>query len=571
MRWTKTFIPTLKETPAEAEAPSHKLMLRAAMIRKLASGTYSYLPLGARVLRKVERIVREEMDKAGAVEVLLPAVQPAELWRESGRWDLYGPNLITFRDRHGHVNVMGPTHEEVVTALVRGELRSWRQMPLVLYQIQAKFRDEVRPRFGVLRSREFIMKDAYSFDRDVESMDASYRKMYEAYCRIFARCGLRYAVVEAESGPIGGDASHEFMVPAPSGEDLIVSCGKCGYAANIEKAECHRPPGGPAGPGSGSPKAVETPGMKTIGQLSAFLRVSPERLVKTMICASGGEVFAVLLRGDHELNESKLAKLSESPVGLADAAAIARATGAPVGFAGPVGLKLKIYADYAVERMADFVVGANEADRHLVDVNCGRDFEVAEYRDLRKIVDGDGCPRCEGVLGITRGIEVGHVFKLGEKYSKLLGATYVDEDGAEKPFVMGCYGIGVNRILAAAVEGSRDEKGIIWPAAIAPYEAAVLPMASAKDPATGQAAERLYGDLIRAGVDAILDDRDVSAGVKFNDADLIGFPLRVVVGKQGLSKGAFEVRRRAGGEVSMLPIETAAASIAGMIEEMRRI
>jgi len=561
MLWSRTLIPTLKETPSDAEIPSHSLMLKAGLVRPLGAGAYSYLPLGWRSLRKAIEIVREEMDRAGALEILMPALHPLSLWQETKRDQVLGDVLIRFRDRRGRETVLGPTHEEVVTDIVRNEVRSYRQLPLILYQIQTKFRDEERPRAGVLRTREFIMKDGYSFDADEQGLDASYRAMYEAYVRIFKRCGLEALAVEAESGAMGGSASCEFMVVTPSGEDSLALCSSCEYRANVER--CELPPVAETPPGEKPLERVATPGVATVEKVTAFLGTSADRLVKTLICLVGDEPVAALIRGDHELNEAKLARLwPGKTVALADDATVQRVTGAPVGFAGPVGLRgvKEIVADYAVAAMTDFVTGANLADAHLVGVNRGRDFRPTAYADIRMARQGDRCARCGGELRIERGIEVGHVFKLGTRYSQAMKATFLDEEGRERPAIMGCYGIGVNRILAAAIEQHHDERGIVWPAAIAPYEVDVICL----NPAAAQvreAAERAYRSLVDAGVDAILDDRDARAGVKFKDADLVGFPVRVAVGERSLAAGGIEVKRRDSDEAEVVPLDGLAAKV----------
>ena len=555
MRWSKTFIPTLKEVPAEAEIPSHRLMIRAGLIRKLASGAYTYLPLGYRALLKATAIVREEMDAAGAIEVHMPAIQPVELWEESGRFQDYGEDLMQLKDRHGRRMALGPTHEEVVTDLVRNHIQSYRQLPLTFYQIQTKFRDEIRPRFGVLRSREFLMKDAYSFDVDVDALNVSYDLMYRAYCRIFDRCGLDYVVVEAESGPIGGDVSHEFMVPTESGEDAIVRCEACGYAANLERAEV----GATAAPQSADApdelEVVDTPGATTIEHISRMLGCGPERMIKTLILMADESPLAVLVRGDHDLNEVKLKRfLGADAVTMADPDTIRRVTGAPVGFAGPVGLKARIVADQAVPAIANGVTGANDADKHLTGVNTPRDFQASEVGDLRFATDGDPCPRCGARLTLSHGIEVGHVFKLGTKYSDALGALYQDADGNGHPIVMGCYGIGVNRILAARIEDNYDKDGIVWSQALAPYDVEVLPLNMANAEVSA-AAEKIYGDLQQAGLEALMDDRDARPGFKFKDADLIGLPHRVVVGDRTLAQGCAEIQVRADKTSVTVPLD----------------
>jgi prolyl-tRNA synthetase len=575
MRWTRTFIPTLKEDPADAPMASHRLMLRAGLIRKLSAGVYSYLPLGWRALRKASGLVRGEMDRAGAVEVFLPALHPLELWQETGRHEVLGDVLLRFTDRHGRENCLGPTHEEVITDIVRGELRSYRQMPVTLYQIQTKFRDEPRPRSGVLRSREFLMKDAYSFDADEAGLAHSYEVMYRAYRRIFALAGVAATPVEADSGAIGGAVSAEFMALTPAGEDKVARCTACGYAANTERCECPPPPD--AAPEPPRPmREVATPGAATIEQVSAFLKVPPERLVKTLIYAVAGKkpesrrAVAVLVRGDHEVNEVKLAKLFPGEAAeLADAATIERVTGAPVGFAGPAGLKLRVYADRAVAGLANFATGANKADAHLADVNWGRDLpRPEETYDLRTAGAGDSCPKCGGRLELAPGIELGHVFQLGTKYSQAMGATFLDKEGKSHPVLMGCYGIGVNRILAAAIELHHDADGIAWPASIAPYE--VLVLAASPKPEGIAAATKIYEELAAAGADVLYDDReDVRPGVKFKDADLIGFPLRIVVGERGLKEGAVELVRRRDKEMHKVPLDQAAARALEMLSAMK--
>ncbi len=567
MRYTQYLLPTLKETPADAEVISHQLMLRAGMIRKVAAGIYNYLPFGLRSIRKVENIVREEMNRAGAMELLMPMVVPAELWQESGRWEKYGKELLRFRDRKETEFCLGPTHEEVITDIVRGTVRSYRQLPLNLYQIQGKFRDEIRPRFGLMRGREFIMKDAYSFDLDEAGADVAYEKMYQAYRRIFERCGLKFRAVEADTGNIGGTSSHEFMVLAESGEDAIVSCDRCQYAANVEKAEI-RMAVQPA-PVPGKPlEKIATPARKSIEDVALFLGTTPDRLVKTLIVQTdSGETVAVLLRGDRELNDIKLCRLlGAATAELAPEEVVLRVTGAPTGFAGPVGLKLRLLADHEVQAMADFVVGANEKDMHFTGVNVGRDFTVETFADLRQAVAGDPCPRCEGRLEIWRGIEVGHVFKLGTKYSAALGATVLDAQGEERVLFMGCYGIGVGRTVAAAIEQNYDENGIIWPMPIAPFHVLVT-MVNPRDEAVWKAAETLYHELQALTVEVLLDDRDERPGSKFKDADLIGIPLRVTVGSRGLQEGKLELQERAGGERTLLPIGEIAAELA---ERVRR-
>lgn len=559
-------IPTLKESPADAEVISQRLMIRAGMIRKVAAGIYNLLPLGVRVIRKVEAIVRDEMTRAGAEEVSMPFVLPAELWKESGRWEEYGKELLRVEDRHGREFCLGPTHEEVITDIVRGDVRSYRELPLNLYQIQQKFRDEIRPRFGLMRSREFLMKDAYSFHSDDESADKEYRNMFDTYTRIFERCGLEFRAVEAETGAIGGSFSHEFMVLAETGEDAVASCSRCSYSANAERAEIRAP-----APRTDLPEErkalteVRTPGKKSVDEVSRFLKVKPERLIKTLIYETEKGVVAALVRGDHELNEMKLKRyLDSSYVTLAGDGVIEEATGAPVGFAGPVGLKIPIYADLGVRDLCCAVTGANRADLHFINVQPERDFVLAAYADLRVAGEGDGCPRCEGELRIKRGIEVGHIFKLGTKYSLSMGATFLDENGSEKPMIMGCYGIGIGRTAAASIEQNNDEAGIIWPVPLAPFECEVLPV-NTKDAVTMKEAEALYASLREAGVEVIIDDRDERAGVKFKDADLIGIPLRVTIGERNLKKGLVEVNKRGSKEAELAKASEAAGVVLSIL------
>jgi len=562
-------LPTLKEDPAEAEVISHKLMFRAGMIRKLAAGIYSYLPLGLRVIQKVERIIREEMNRAGAQEVLLPCVQPAELWMETHRWEEYGKDLLRFKDRHSRDCCFGPTHEEVITDIARREIRSYRQMPLNLYQIQTKFRDEIRPRFGLMRGREFIMKDAYSFDIDEAGLDMSYQKMYEAYEKIFKRCGLSFTVVEAETGLIGGSASHEFMVLAETGEEIIVSCQSCNYAANVQKAEAKRTRlrARESRKTLKPLKKVKTPDMKTVEAVTQFLKVRPQDLVKTLIFETDQGVVAGLIRGDHEINESKLEKLLGcGEAKLASDDVVHRATGAPKGFAGPIGLSVKVIADYSVEPMVDFVTGANEDDAHYINVNLGRDLKVDQFGDVRMIKEGDRCPRCGKSMSFSRGIEVGHIFKLGTKYSKTLKATYLDENGRERDIVMGCYGIGVGRTAAAAIEQYHDEDGIIWPMPIAPFQVIIVPVDN-KIELLMETAEGIYRLLSDNGVEVLLDDRDSTPGVKFKDADLIGIPLRVTLGQKNLERGLVEIRHRKNGETIVIGKDKAEETILALINE----
>ncbi len=554
MRQSRTLVPTLKEAPSEAEVPSHIFMVRGGYLRKVAAGIYSFLPLGWRVVKKVERIIREEMDRAGASEVFLPAVIPGELWKESGRWQNYGDQLLRFKDRKGGDFVIGPTHEEVISALVRGEVRSWRQLPLNLYQIQTKFRDELRPRAGLMRGREFIMKDAYSFHVDVEDAQREYRKMYETYQRIFTRCGLAFRAVEADTGNIGGSLSHEFQVLTETGEDALVACDSCDYAANVEQAVARAPKAEPKA--TAEKQRVATPGKHSIADVSAFLNVPADKLVKTLIYLADGKPVAVLVRGDRDVNEIKLKKaLAADQLVLANDAAVKETTGAPVGFAGPVGLKVPVYCDLEICALSDFVVGANEADAHLTGVNIERDFTPTACGDYRAAAAGDACARCDkGHLKTYRGIEVGQVFFLGTKYSKPMGVTFLDADGKDTPAEMGCYGIGVTRIVAAAIEQSHDKDGIIWPVPLAPYEVAVLDLQQ-DDPAVVSAATRIYDELTLAGIEVLYDDRNERAGVKFKDADLIGIPFRIAIGKKGIAEGVVELKRRNGTEVRKMKID----------------
>ncbi|WP_310828883.1 proline--tRNA ligase [Paenibacillus pedocola] len=554
MRQSKLLVTTLREAPAEAETASHQLLLRAGYIRMLAAGIYTYLPLGRRVLRKIENIVREEMELTGAQEVLLPSMLPAELWKESERYEVYGKDLIKLQDRHEREFVLGPTHEEVITALVRGEISSYRRLPVTLYQIQTKFRDERRPRSGLLRGREFLMKDAYSFDTDWEGLDAAYVLMYEAYERIFARCGLHFKAVQANAGAIGGEGeNHEFMALSDIGEDTIAVCSACDYAANLEQAEVSRPAAAIHADLAewAAAEKFHTPGLRTIAQLEEQLQIKPEGIIKTLIYEGDGKTFAVLVRGDHEVNEIKVAKaVGVNEVSLAEYSNVLAAAGVESGFVGPVGLQLPLVIDTAVAAMAEGIAGAGEKDYHLRSVVPGRDFPLEHVADLRNAVEGEACPKCEcGVLHFQQGIEIGHVFKLGTKYSEKLGAAYLDASGRSKPMIMGCYGIGVSRLLAAVAEQSRDEEGLIWPESLAPYRVHILQM-SAKDTEQTALAEELYGELTRQGIETLLDDRDERAGVKFKDAGLIGIPVVLVVGKSaGERKIEYWDRRSSAKEV----------------------
>ena len=566
MRTSQMLIPTLREDPGEAEVVSHRLMLRAGMIRKTAAGIYTYLPLGLRVIRKIERIVREEMNRAGAQEVLMPIASPAELWRETGRWDFYGKELFRFKDRHERDFCLGPTHEEVITDLVRREVRSYRQLPLNCYQIQTKFRDEIRPRFGLMRGREFIMKDAYSFDRDEEGAKRSYQSMYDAYHRIFTRCGLSFRAVEADTGLIGGSSSHEFMVLADTGEETVVYTDDGTYAANVERAEL-LPSSDTALEPPRPLKKVGTPGVGTVEEVTAYLKVEPHRLVKTLLYKAGQELVAILVRGDHTANEIKIKKvLGVMDLELADAKTVTETTGAPVGFAGPVGLqRVRIVADHAVKALSNFVVGGNEADTHYLDANWERDFAVERFADLRNAQAGDMAPGGTGVLKVAKGIEVGHVFMLGTKYSQSMKATFLDPQGQEQLAVMGCYGIGIGRTAASSIEQNHDAKGIIWPVPIAPFHVHLLPLSQSAQ--VTQAAQSLYGSLTEAGIEVLWDDRDERAGVKFNDADLIGAPYQLVIGEKGLAQGTVELKERKTGEVKRIAPEVVLPTVSALIRD----
>ena len=561
MRVSKFLLSTVRETPAEAETISHQLMLRAGMIRKLAAGIYTWLPLGLKVLRKVEAIVRAEMDRAGAQEVLMPAVQPAELWQESGRWDEYGPELLRLKDRHQRDFCFGPTHEEVITDLIRRDVKSYRQLPANFYQIQMKFRDEIRPRFGVMRAREFLMKDAYSFHIDEASLMETYETMRETYSRIFARVGLEFRPVAADTGAIGGRASHEFHVLADSGEDAIAICDKCSYAANVEMAQALPPLGKRAAPGKPM-QTVDTPGQHTIEQVSKFLKVEPKQTIKTLLVKGVGGAIALVLRGDHELNEVKAAKLPQvaKPLVFLTPGEVELAAGCETGSIGPVGLKIPVIADESAARLADFVCGANVNGKHLVNVNWGRDAAEPVVADIRKVIEGDPCPdsgtgKCSGTLSIRRGIEVGHIFQLGTKYSEKLNATVLDETGRSVVMPMGCYGIGVSRVVAAAIEQNHDDHGIIWPDAIAPFQIALVPIGYQKSAPVKEAVDKLYAELTAAGFEVLLDDRNERPGVIFADMDLIGIPHRLVLGDKGLAKGIVEYKGRRDKEPREVPTD----------------
>jgi prolyl-tRNA synthetase len=564
-RLSSYFAPTLREHPADAEVVSHKLLVRAGMIRQVARGIYDILPLGVRSVRRVEEIVRQEMDRAGAQEILMPAVIPAELWQESGRWDKYGRELLRLKDRYDRDFCFGPTHEEVVTDLVRREVRSYRDLPKNLYQIQVKFRDEVRPRFGLMRGREFLMKDAYSFHVDKADAEREYRVMYDTYTRIFERCGLTFRAVEADTGTIGGDLSHEFQVLATSGEDAIVSCDACGYTANVEKAAT-RPVPPPASTG-GTLERVATPDKRTVEEVSAFLGVPAERFIKTLVYqTASGAVVVALVRGDHQVSEAKVKDaIGGEPVALADEAVVARTTGAPVGFAGPVGLSARIVADASLRGTTGMATGANQADHHVVNVDQARDLGGVAFADLRQAVAGERCARCEkGTLEAHRGIEVGQVFYLGTKYSTAMKAHFLGADGQERPIEMGCYGIGITRTVAAAIEQHHDDAGIVWPAPLAPFGAHVIPV-NAADATLRETAERIGAELEGAGIDTILDDRDERPGVKFKDADLIGVPARVTIGPRALQKGCVELKARAAKEAQEVPVGEITKRVAELV------
>ncbi len=572
MRASQFYIPTLKEIPADAEIASHRLMLRAGMIRRIAAGIYSWLPLGWRTLSKVENIVREEMNRVGSLEVLMPSVQPAELWQESGRWQEYGTELLRFKDRHERDFCLGPTHEEVITAMVRNEIKSYRQLPANFFQMQWKFRDEVRPRFGVMRSREFLMKDAYSFHASPESLQDTYERMYAAYERVFERCGLAFCAVAADSGAIGGSKSHEFHVLADSGEDAIAVCDKYDYAVNVELAET-LPIDAPRPEPDEDMKTVDTPGQHTIDDLARYLNIAASRTIKTLVVKGTGGPVALVIRGDHDLNDLKAEGLPEvaDPLEFLDGAGFRRVIGCDPGSVGPVGLDIPVIADYAAAHLADFVCGANQDDKHLTGVNWDRDLPEPRTADLRKVVEGDPCPKAgaatdpEGRLVVKRGIEVGHVFQLGTKYSESMNATCLDENGRSVVMPMGCYGIGVTRVVAAAIEQGHDDDGIIWPDAIAPFEIVVVPIGYHKSGRVADNADRIYRELAEAGFDVLLYDRDERPGVLFAEADLIGIPHRLVIGERGLEKGIVEYKRRAGRDVEELPVDELAAQLANRV------
>ncbi|MDH3973445.1 MAG: proline--tRNA ligase [Deltaproteobacteria bacterium] len=570
MKYSQSFIPTLRETPSDAEVISHKLMLRGGYIRKVAAGIYTYLPLGFKVLKKVENIVREEMTRAGAQEVLMPVVTPSELWQKSGRWNFYGKELLRIKDRHERDFCLGPTHEEVITELVGNEVRSYRSLPMNIYQIQTKFRDEVRPRFGLMRGREFVMKDAYSFHTTEEDAEMEYMNMYKTYKRIFERCGLKFRAVEADTGSIGGNFSHEFVVLAESGEDAVASCNRCEYAANVEKAVAKSKRYLPADREAAlTIEKVSTPGKKTVEEVTGFMGVKAKKLVKTLIYLADGKAVVALVRGDNELNEVKFKNvLNCNDLELADNATVEKITKAPSGFAGPVGLKdVEIYADHALEGMDNFVTGGNEKDVHLKNVNL-KDFEAKGFYDLRSVVRGDECPKCNGKLEIHRGIEVGHIFKLGTKYSEAMGATFLDADGTEKPMIMGCYGIGVGRTAAAAIEQNNDNFGIKWPMPLAPFQV-IITAVNPRDEEVKKVAHDLYTELLDKGAEVLLDDRDERPGVKFKDADLLGIPIRLTIGARGLKEGVVEIKRRSEKDSENVPLKDAGNAVMKIISESK--
>ena len=558
MRSSQVFISTLKETPADAEIVSHQLMLRAGLIRRLASGLYTWLPMGLKVLRKAEAIVREEMANAGAQELLMPSVQPAELWQESQRWEKYGPELLRITDRHDREFCYGPTHEEVITDLVRQEIRSYKQLPITFYQIQTKFRDEIRPRFGLMRAREFLMKDAYSFHLDHDSLQQTYDAMYDAYSRIFDRMGLDYRAVLADTGSIGGNASHEFHVLASSGEDAIAFSTDSQYAANVELAEAVAPTGQRSEP-TMAMSAVDTPGQHTIEQVCDFMSVAAEQTVKTLLVEGQEEdsLVALVIRGDHELNEIKAEKhpLVSAPLTFATPEQVKQACGAEIGSIGPVGLTIPVIVDRAAAQIADFVCGANQHEQHLKGVNWGRDLAEPETADLRNVVAGDASPDGQGTLDIARGIEVGHIFQLGDNYSQKLNANVLAESGKSQILTMGCYGIGVSRVVAAAIEQHHDDRGIIWPLALAPFEVVLVPINAHKSVRLREAAEALYEQLSTAGFDILFDDRGLRPGVAFADMDLIGIPHRLILGERGLDEGKIEYKRRIDGHSTEFAID----------------
>ena len=564
MLYSRFFVPTLREAPQDADNVSAKLMQRAGMIRKIASGIYEWLPLGMKVLKKVEQLVREEMNAAGGLEVWLPVIQPKELWSETGRWQVYGKELLRIKDRKGAEFCFAPTAEEVITDLVRREVRSWRQLPLMLYQFGTKFRDEIRPRFGVMRAREFYMKDAYSFDVDEKSTDETYKRVFEAYRKIFTRCGLKFRPVEAHSGAIGGSFSHEFMVIADTGEEVVVICNQCDYAANLERAEVkHHDRGRHAEASFKDPEEVHTPGQTTIEDVAKALRSPAAQFIKTMLYVTDGTPVMVLVRGDHEINEQKLIRhLGSNILEKATDDEYRAATGSEVGYAGPQGQdgKLKVIADFSIQTVVNGISGANKKDYHVRNLNLDRDYKVEGFYDLRKMINQDPCPRCNGKVTFTKGIEVGHTFKLGTKYSEKLEAVYLDADQKKNTIVMGCYGIGVSRVVAAAIEQNHDDNGIQWPLPLAPFTVVVLPTDMADGKVSGAALE-IYETLRKLGVDVLLDDRDERAGVKFKDADLLGIPLRVTIGAKALANGQVELKKRTEKDFRLVGLADAVAEV----------
>ena len=566
MRMSKMYLPTLKENPAEADVVSHQLMLRAGMMRTLTAGVYTYLPLGYRVIRKIEEIIRQAMNEKDGQELLMPVIHTSELWKESGRWDKFGPLMIKFQDRKGREYCLGPTHEEIVTDLVRDEIRSYKDLPLNLYQIQTKVRDEIRPRFGVMRGREFIMKDAYSFDIDSDGLDISYQAMYDAYSKAFAACGLDVRAVEADTGAMGGKDSHEFMVLANSGEDRIAFCNTCDYAANVEKAVA-----GDITKDTQEEKAMEkvhTPEKKTIDEITSFLKIQAENTIKALALLIDEEPILVLMRGDDQLNEIKLKNyLSADELTVVDDDKFIEYYNSVAGFIGPVGIDgVKIFADKRIKDIANAVAGANEEDYHYINVNPERDFKVDKYLDLRNVKAGDLCPKCDGQIEIKSGIEVGHIFKLGTKYSESLQANYLDENGREQPIVMGSYGIGVSRLVAATIEQHHDDNGIAWPKAVAPYQVIILPFGNNDN--VKDKSEEIYNELVSRGIETLLDDRNERAGVKFNDAELIGIPLRLTVGARSLKNGIIEAKIRKTGEDKEIKLENAIEGIINLLSEI---
>ena len=570
MRWTRYFLNTLRETPADADAVSHQLMMRAGMIQKVAAGIYTYLPLGLRSIRKLETIVREEMNREGAIELLMPTIAPAELWQESGRWQRYGKELLRLKDRHDRDFCYGPTHEEVVTDTARKSVVSYRQLPLNLYQIQTKFRDEIRPRFGLMRGREFTMKDAYSFDVDDAGLEEQYTKMIRAYSAVFTRCKLDFTMVESDVGAIGGSSAHEFMVLAETGEDAVVKCSRGDYGANLEKASTADLEAFEAGPLRPLGKK-ETPGARTIAQIAAFLGVEPRQTLKTMLFETEKEFVAAIVRGDLDINEVKLRNhLGAEHLQLASEAKVEQVTGGPAGFSGPVGLSgTRIVVDRSVLKVVNAVAGANEPDRHYVDVNPGRDFDDREVGDIASARSGDPCPRCGAPLDVARGIEVGNIFKLGTKYSVPMDCAFLDESGVKKPMVMGCYGLGIGRTVAAVIEQNHDEAGIVWPAPLAPFDAHLIAM-SVGDEGNRREADRVYAELSEKGIEVLYDDRDERPGVKFKDADLIGLPLRVTVGGRSLKEGRIEVSRRKDRAVEPVAKEQAVEAVVGAVRQAQK-